>query len=955
MIVHRSRFNCSQWLGVLLTLGFVVGAMAEEPLHGRIDQVLEADQPGGQAPLATDADFLRRAYLALHGVIPTAAEARAFFTDAAPDKRARLVDTLLASPQFGKWLAVRLDVMLMERRDEKHVKRAPWREWLEASVVANKPWDELVREMLSYDGADEKTRGIARWVLEREGDPNALAREVGRIFLGRDMGCAQCHDHPRIDDYTQRDYAGLQAFFSRTYLFQPDPAKPGFIGERATGEASYSSVFTKVSGETKPRLPGDAEIAEPAVAPAEMWTVPPNDKDKNIRPIPKFSRRSLLVTALGDGHHPAFRRNIANRLWAVVFGRGLVEPLDLDHSANPPANPALLDLLTESIAGMKFDMKAFIRELALTRAFQRSLDLPEIPAEVAKVAAEKVPILEQTAAALAAAATAAEGESETVQKATLTIQRAAEPLKVEVTKQDTATAEAKKVVDGAMAAQKKAEEALAAKRDAQKALAEAAAKINEAVAKVPEAADLAAAAKTFQAKAEATAGEMPAAEQDATAKKAEADAKAAALAGTQQTAAEAKAKLDEAAKAIAAQQSALEAAMARKQTERTKARHAAQLAAEVKAALAWTAAEAADRPLEDAAAKAEATYAASKQTVDKLAATAAAASAQMAALEAAAASTGEELTKSKEAMTAKGPAAVSLTEAAMKAGEAAAKLPNDADVKNAAAAVKAKADAATAEVATMQKVCADVQTKAEAAAKAVTDCKSTMEKATADLAAVQPQVATLDAEAKAARAKAAETGGPAAEAREALAAAWAKSFAATELAPLMPEQLCWSVMRATGQFEPLRAQSASEVDAKTKLTDAEKTDPAKQAERAAAIEKLFREKLRGHEDQYVRSFGGAAGQPQTDFFATPEQALYFENGGVLRAWASGLASRIAALPEPKAMAEELYLSTLTRLPGDAETAELATTLAAQPVDKKAAVLTDLTWALITSIEFRFSH
>jgi len=173
--------------------------------------------------------------------------------------------------------------------------------------------------------------------------------------------------------------------------------------------------------------------------------------------------------------------------------------------------------------------------------------------------------------------------------------------------------------------------------------------------------------------------------------------------------------------------------------------------------------------------------------------------------------------------------------------------------------------------------------------------------------------------------------------------------------PLMPEQLCWSVMQATGQFEPLRAQATAEVDAKTKLTDAEKADPTKQAERATAIEKLFREKLRGHEDQYVRSFGGAAGQPQTDFFATPEQALYFENGGVLRSWAAGLANRVAALPEPKVMAEELYLSTLTRLPGEAESVELANALATHPADQKAAVLTDLTWALITSIEFRFSH
>src|SRR3954469_18472084 len=199
--------------------------------------------------------------------------------------------------------------------------------------------------MLSYDGADEKTRGIARWYLEREGDPNALARDVGRIFLGRDIGCSQCHDHPRIDDYTQRDYAGIQAFFSRTYLFQPDTNKPALLGEQAAGETSYTSVFTKVGGETKPRLPGDAEIADPAIAPAELWTVPPNDKDKNVRPIPKFSRRGQLIATLGDGHHPAFRRNIANRLWGMVFARSLVDPADLTHSGNPPGNPALLELL----------------------------------------------------------------------------------------------------------------------------------------------------------------------------------------------------------------------------------------------------------------------------------------------------------------------------------------------------------------------------------------------------------------------------------------------------------------------------------------------------------------------------------------------------------------------------------------------------------------------------------
>ena len=162
-------------------------------------------------------------------------------------------------------------------------------------------------------------------------------------------------------------------------------------------------------------------------------------------------------------------------------------------------------------------------------------------------------------------------------------------------------------------------------------------------------------------------------------------------------------------------------------------------------------------------------------------------------------------------------------------------------------------------------------------------------------------------------------------------------------------------MQATGQFEPHRALAAKEWDEKNKWTDADKADAAKVAARDVAIEKLFREKIRPHEDQFVRSFGGAAGTPQTDFFATPEQALYFENGSVLRPWAANLAARAAGIPETKAMAEELYLSTLTRMPADAELAELTATLAARPPEKKAEALTDYVWALITSVEFRFSH
>jgi hypothetical protein len=958
---HAAGFPFSAFLRLPVLAAIAAGifaappsarASASESLHARIDALLAEAHPEGQAPIANDADFLRRSYLALHGLIPTAARARAFFADTAPDKRAKLIDELLADPQFARWMAVRFDVMLMERRGETHTKSLPWREWLEQSFLENKPWNLLVSEIITADGGDEKTRHLARWLLEREADQHTLAKDVARLFLGKDLGCAQCHDHPRIDDYLQRDYAGLQAFFSRTYLFRPDEAKPGWVGEQAAGETTYSSVFTKVSGGTKPRLIGEPEVNEP---PGGEWSVPPNPKDKKVLPIPKQSRRALLAEAFREGKNQAFRQNIANRLWALVFGRGLVEPLDLQHSANPPAIPALLDLLSGEIATMKFDMKAFVRELALTDAFQRTLDVPELPAELAQKAAEKAATLETQAKELASALEAAEAQVSEAQKAMLQVQRAAEPMKTEKAKQDTATAEVRKAMDAAAAEQKKTEEALAAKRDVQKALADAAAKINEAIAKAGERAELVAAAKTFVTKAEGAASEIPAIENDMGAKKSATEAKAQALAAAQQAAADAKAKLDQAMKAVAEQQAAFDVASDRKRAERTRAKHAAALAAQVRAAIALSEALAANTPAREAAAKAEAALAAVKQSAATLSAEISAAPAKLTALESTASAATAELNKAKEGMTAKGPAATAIGEASAKATEAASKLPKDEELKNAAASVKALADSAAAELAALQKTASDAQAKSDMASQQIAEAKAAAEKAAAELANLQPKLASLEAEAASARTRAGETSIPVATAREALASAWGRSFAANELLPLSPEQLCWSVLQASGQFEPYRAAAVTEWDAKNKLSDEDKKDAAKVATREAAIDKLYREKIRAYESQFVRSFGGAPGQPQTDFFATPEQALYFENGGAVRSWAAALANRAAAAPEPKAVAEELYLATLTRMPGDVEIAEVASALSSTPPEKKAQVLTDYTWALLTSVEFRFSH
>jgi predicted nucleic acid-binding Zn-ribbon protein len=946
-------------LSLVLTLGFLAAVQAfsqtTEPLHAQIDRLLDEAHPDGKSVPATDAEFMRRVSLALSGMIPTAAQARAFLADTAPDKRARLIDQLLASPEYVRWMTVRLDVMLMERRGEKHGKASDWRSYLEESVAANKPWDQIVREMLSYDGADEKTRGMGRWLLEREGDPNALTRDVARILLGRDLSCAQCHDHPRIADYLQRDYYGLQAFFSRTSLFQPDEGKPGHLAEKPDGEVTFTSVFTKVGGTTRPRLFAEAELSDPVIPPAEQWIVPPDPKDKNKRPVPKFSRRAQLGTVLGDGHHPAFRRNIANRLWAFTFGRGLVEPLDLHHAGNPPTDPALMDLLTEGIAALKFDMKAFLRELTLTRTFQQSMELPVPAPEIAQRVTERIPQLEEQAKALSQTASQADEGFDTARRAMLQAQREAEPVASEWKKQEAALAETRKAADAAAAEMKKVEESLASKRDIQKILAEALVKANEALSKAPEIAELAAAAKVFQTKAEQRANEIPAVEKDMETKKSDVDAKTQAFTAAQTATNAAREKVEEVHRGVSALHSEVDSAAARKRAEQARARTAARKIAESKAFLEWASIAKADQSAKETAAKAESVFAKAQEETQRLMAEASDLTAKLTAMEQSAGTANAQMKPAQDALAARRVIANALAEAAAKAAEVVAKIPNDAELQAASTGVKTKSDAVAAEVSALEKQSTEAQQRVESATKALAEARAAAEKIAKDLAEAQQRIPALESELKAARAKVAETEAPAAKAREALLTVWSDSFASIALSPLMPEQLCWSVMQATGFFEPQLAQAATEWDQKNPLSDADKANPAKQAERAAAIQKAFRDKLRAHEDQYVRVFGGAAGQPQTEFFATPEQALYFENGGVLRGWTSTLAGRLAALKEPRAIAEELYLTTLTRFPDDSEARDVAATIASQPPEKVNATLSDLAWALITSNEFRFSH
>lgn len=341
------------------------------PLHTRLDTLIETATPNFAslaAPRSSDDEFVRRVYLDLAGTIPTSDQTREFLASQSPLKREQLIDQLLTSPQHARRLQYVFDEMLMERRGGTDVPDADWQNWLRESFRDNKPWDQLVTEILSADGVDEKQRPAVKFFLDRKFDVDLVTRDIGRVFLGVDLECAQCHDHPSIDGYLQRHYYGLSAFLKRSYLFTDPKTKKKVLGEKAEGDVKFTSVFTAEEGQTDPRVLNLPGIPDPEPA-KELYIAKPASK---VRGIPTYSRRMQLAKAMIADDNVDFRRNIVNRLWALMMGRGLVEPLDIRHADNPPSHPEVLDLLADEFQQHKYDTRWLIRELALTETYQRS-------------------------------------------------------------------------------------------------------------------------------------------------------------------------------------------------------------------------------------------------------------------------------------------------------------------------------------------------------------------------------------------------------------------------------------------------------------------------------------------------------------------------------------------------------------------------------------------------------
>src|SRR5262249_9435522 len=230
----------------------------------------------------------------------------------------------------------------------------------------------------------------SRFFLDRDGEPHALTRDVGRVFLGMDFQCAQCHDSPIISDYKQELYYGIFAFLNRTSVVNDASLKMVVLSEKADGEVTYQSVSARARV-TKPalrRVRARRAIKDVAVEKGKEYVSAPT---KTARGVPKYSRRSQLGAEVARADSVPFRRNIANRLWAHLMGQGIVHPLDFSHGDNPPSHPELLALLGDELAAHKFAMRWLVRELCLSKTYQRSSLPPPnaLPARSFAVAALK--------------------------------------------------------------------------------------------------------------------------------------------------------------------------------------------------------------------------------------------------------------------------------------------------------------------------------------------------------------------------------------------------------------------------------------------------------------------------------------------------------------------------------------------------------------------------------------
>ncbi|MGO8747978.1 MAG: DUF1549 domain-containing protein [Thermoguttaceae bacterium] len=334
---------------------------------GKIDELVAAKWqrmkilPSG---LCGDAEFLRRVYLDLIGLPPTAADVRAFLNDHRDTrtKREAVIDRLIGSEDFVEhWTNKWADLLQVNGKYLGPEGAAAYRKWIRGQMAADTAYDEFVHKIVAATGSNRENPPASYFKILRE--PAATMEATTHLFLGVRFNCNKCHDHP-FERWTQDQYYQTAAYFARVEL-KPDPAS----GNRNIEGTSVESA--------KPlyEIIGDAPQGEVVHDRTKAVAAPKFPFAVNYPRRDHATRRQELAAWLTAPANPYFAKSYVNRLWGYLLGAGIIEPLDDIRAGNPPTNPELLDYLTREFIGRRFDMRHMLRMICRSRTYQLSIEV----------------------------------------------------------------------------------------------------------------------------------------------------------------------------------------------------------------------------------------------------------------------------------------------------------------------------------------------------------------------------------------------------------------------------------------------------------------------------------------------------------------------------------------------------------------------------------------------------
>jgi len=347
---------------------------ADQPMESVIDHYVDDLIKTNDVQTASQIDehiLVRRMTLDLAGRIPTTAELHAFVSSDPATRRAELVNKLLSSPDFIDHHRNELQVLLEypARRNDND-----FRKYLLWATEQNRPWDSMFRDMLAGDENDEYQKAALQFVKHRAKSLDDLTNDTAILFFGVNVSCAKCHDHPLVEDWKQDHYYGMQSFFSRTYL-----TKKQSLGEKFYGDVKFTTT-TGVEKQAQFMFlngvivkDGTPELNDDSRKKYDELIKKLQQDDKVEVSYPEFRPREQLVETASHKDNDAFlARNIVNRIWHRLTGRGIVDPPDQLHSENLPSHPELLEWLARDTVEHGYDLKRLIRGIVLSMSYSRS-------------------------------------------------------------------------------------------------------------------------------------------------------------------------------------------------------------------------------------------------------------------------------------------------------------------------------------------------------------------------------------------------------------------------------------------------------------------------------------------------------------------------------------------------------------------------------------------------------